>query len=572
MKRAVGDQCNLDAYLDSSPQDPKDVDLHPDEGLMVPKSIVMVQDVMHFVTNVLYGFLSFLANEDNAGSSPEEAFLNQYVDVALHGRVTEGFSMYRPDKEILKKAKKRLQSLPLDTLEGIGEDSLTPSRFKAMKCHDCLVMGFALFSFLFQDSMTIPSVFAMKVVIDGLSFVFTSDGAYHDLLLVQAVIDFFLAVLQGEVSPSSVTPSVHNTRHIVSSVICHGCAIDNNCFTQEHMYGFVKKAVATSCNPNKTIQKRLLGCNTAEVYSFCRERDASVDVVLSNPLGEEDWNWIGDRLDWDVYDNMTLSNIELDAEFYHCDSTPCCGALDVVTPYCTSEKKKKLRKVVEKYGRERRKTKEHVKFTRSMSFITKDGASQPETKESCLDVKEMKNKNRIQTILSEVKIGSVRTGSFQPAGKSTVPLESLSQYIGFTRLFNGRVVPFLIVGYTAEMVNGDYPYYQALCVPLKVESGSTFMETQHHSVFLYSSRIPGDISVALDKSLVIPISLNRLVLNKALVTKFDCVDVKYGVSYLKLCIRQFKPIPKSPLFDYIEGDPANRRPVTRSIAPDVSNG
>ena len=171
--------------------------------------------------------------------------------------------MYRPDKEILKKAKKRLQSLPLDTLEGIGEDSLTPSRFKAMKCHDCLVMGFALFSFLFQDSMTIPSVFAMKVVIDGLSFVFTSDGAYHDLLLVQAVIDFFLAVLQGEVSPSSVTPSVHNTRHIVSSVICHGCAIDNNCFTQEHMYGFVKKAVATSCNPNKTIQKRLLGCNTA---------------------------------------------------------------------------------------------------------------------------------------------------------------------------------------------------------------------------------------------------------------------------------------------------------------------
>ena len=49
------------------------------------KSIVMVQDVMHFVTNVLYGFLSFLANEDNAGSSPEEAFLNQYVDVALQG-------------------------------------------------------------------------------------------------------------------------------------------------------------------------------------------------------------------------------------------------------------------------------------------------------------------------------------------------------------------------------------------------------------------------------------------------------------------------------------------------------
>ena len=58
------------------------------------------------------------------------------------------------------------------------------------------------------------------------------------------------------------------------------------------MYGFVKKA-ATNCNPNKTIQKRLLGCNTAEVYTFCRERDASLDVALSNPLGEEDWNWIG---------------------------------------------------------------------------------------------------------------------------------------------------------------------------------------------------------------------------------------------------------------------------------------
>ena len=52
---------------------------------MMLKSIVMVEDVTYFVINVLCGFLSFLANEGNAGSSPEEAFLNQYVDVALQG-------------------------------------------------------------------------------------------------------------------------------------------------------------------------------------------------------------------------------------------------------------------------------------------------------------------------------------------------------------------------------------------------------------------------------------------------------------------------------------------------------
>lgn len=61
------------------------MDLHPDEGQIVLKSIVMVEDVTYFVINVLCGFLSFLANEGNAGSSPEEAFLNQYVDVALQG-------------------------------------------------------------------------------------------------------------------------------------------------------------------------------------------------------------------------------------------------------------------------------------------------------------------------------------------------------------------------------------------------------------------------------------------------------------------------------------------------------
>lgn len=63
------------------------------------KSIVMVEDVTYCVTNVLYGFLSFLAKEGNAGSSPEEAFLSQYVDIALHGCATEEFSLYRPDNE-----------------------------------------------------------------------------------------------------------------------------------------------------------------------------------------------------------------------------------------------------------------------------------------------------------------------------------------------------------------------------------------------------------------------------------------------------------------------------------------
>ena len=84
--------------------------------------------------------------------------------------------------------------------------------------------------------------------LDCLSSMFIFDGDYHQCLL-----DFFVAVLQSELPPDEIPPTVHNLSHVALSIVLHGCAATYNAYNQESKYRIPKRLCGRNGKPTTTI-------------------------------------------------------------------------------------------------------------------------------------------------------------------------------------------------------------------------------------------------------------------------------------------------------------------------------
>ncbi|KAK8816818.1 hypothetical protein WA577_007882 [Blastocystis sp. JDR] len=141
-----------------------------------------------------------------------------------------------------------------------------------------MIFGFSLFSWTFQDSMKIPAVFAMKSNLDCLSSMFNFDGDY-----LQCLLDFFVTVLQSELPPEEIPPTVHNLSHVALSIVLHGCAATNNAYNQESKYRIPKWLCRRNGKPTTTTQIRLVVHNVVSLFSLIKKRKEG-DYKLYSPL------------------------------------------------------------------------------------------------------------------------------------------------------------------------------------------------------------------------------------------------------------------------------------------------
>ena len=129
--------------------------------------------------------------------------------------------------------------------------------------------------------------------------------------------------------------------------------------------------------------------------------------------------------------------------------------------------------------------------------------------------------------------------------------------MAFTRLFNGRIAAFLVVGFVSVSIE-PYSYHQALCVYVNTYSANSFFPTQHFSFVSKDT-----LQILLRNPVIIPISCRRLVFNRALLMPFYTSPTYYGLAYMKLCIRQCNYMGKSTWLDYYEKSSKERVIITR---------
>ena len=143
-------------------------DLHPEERLLVSPKICFVKDMMHFVGNVCFGFLSYLSCNSLRTLSKEEKLFDKVVNQYLYGTSDSSTSFCRSDKSIIEMAAKRLDALHVPSeFSWINSMMLQSGYYKQQRTHDCMLFSFAIFSYAFQDSMNNPAVMGMKTILES---------------------------------------------------------------------------------------------------------------------------------------------------------------------------------------------------------------------------------------------------------------------------------------------------------------------------------------------------------------------------------------------------------------------
>ena len=100
--------------------------------------------------------------------------------------------------------------------------------------------------------------------LDCLSSMFSFDGDYLQYL--------FVAVLQSELPPNEIPPTVHNLSHVALSIVLHGCAATNNAYNQESKYRIPKRLCGRNGKPTTTTQIRLVVHNVVSLFSLMKKR------------------------------------------------------------------------------------------------------------------------------------------------------------------------------------------------------------------------------------------------------------------------------------------------------------
>ena len=504
-----------------------------EQRLLMPPEMALTMDPMHAVKNVLQCLLGFICGGKRKKKGKKskdtkdalQAILKEYFK-GVH-RTDPEFNISSLPKWVKQKAKKRLEHIRHKPgFDWISPQMVEPGVFKGVKTHDCLVFGFSLFSYTFQDSMCIPAVFAAVKIMECLSWMYNFDGATDELQRVQYYLDFFCALFEGEVEPRAVSVTLHELIHFSHSIQCSGPPASNNNFNQESHYKEVKRSVQKGAAPEVTAQNRIKMCT----YTGMQRLSCIKDPTLSWKPGEEEnperEAVLRGYIDPARYKLLCEMNPLDDASFYRDDSVPRYTALDAMVENLSSGSDA-INEALQQYA-EKMRGKAKVLLGRSTSDAG-DGTHD-------------QDQLRIYKSID----GMVDCSSSLSTDLGAINVKDIEPHIAYSRMYNGTVAAFLVVGYTCTEVNG-VPYYQALCVHVPTETTSSFLETQHCAFVCVDNFLR-----SMGSPIVFPVSVHRLIMNRCLCLKYGVKETRCGLSYLKLAIRQCHPIPASLALDYVE--------------------
>ena len=496
-----------------------------------PKETALSADQMHSVKNVMTCLFSFFWRK-SSGVSQYESLLTTYLRLRFPcGPGTTPFSISSVPDWVMKKAQWRISLLRgKSNLRWLSPETLEPSGFKALKTHDCMILGFSLFSYLFQDSYRIPAVFAGVKIMECIAYQYNWNGGLRELNSVQCALNVFTSLFQGEVPLSVPTISLHQPQHNADSQRYHGPASVDNSLHQETEYENVKKNLQGGCDPEKAVQKALRAQGVCSVFDS-RTPTAASPTEMANPMKEEDARHLLGSLHKDLYRILSRRNPGDDLFFYRWDFLPVRTSLDVVVESLIKNKSgDEAFRCVAEYD---------VKYPNASSSL--------QEREDCIP----------SVVYEECSFKSERLHAYTKRTVVDDP-SCLSPFVGFLRLFNNTVAAFLVVGFVELRVHAHL-FPQALCVLIQTQSQSSFLETQHNCLIK-----SGCLDTLLENPVILPISLNRLVMKKALVVPYDVLQPNlFGIVYLQLCIRQCKPQKKDALMDDLK-DECGNKPYTRA--------
>lgn len=428
---------------------------HLNRYIMVEEDKREILDAMHHIPNFAKQIFRYISNGvmDNRQMRMElSSFYYPLIRRLCGDRYSSGMdpaSMYDIPEVVILHARKRITELKKNPKcpSWLKVDSISEKGFTRMRNHDDIVMVFSFFDYIFQDSMSVPFIYASKQCFDCISYLYTCTNDLNEAAEVQSILDFFLDFLQTITHITFSIISVHNTKHYWDTLLRAGPLKESDCFYNERSLKDAKGQSIASPNPSLTSMIRMI------IYEYClilcsslEKVVDSVELVKPTALSVEE----EERM-------VTLENYIDDWKAFKDDHIPHPTYVDAIlegTPWTPRVPNQIV----------------HIANTKQMC------SSVYFREQKCISV--------------EIPSGSVDCSWIM----------NNSNAIAFTKTYHGRMKLFLVSGYVTYRVN-DHNYVQALCHPLDSYSCSSFVDTP------FKRLLPEKIVLPKDP---IPISLYRL--------------------------------------------------------------
>lgn len=440
--------------MDDKPKEGKHSN-HLNRYIMVEEDKREILDAMHHIPNFAKQVFRYMNNGamDNRQMRMElNAFFFPMIRHLCGDNYSSGMdpaSMYDIPEAVILHARKRINELKKNPKcpSWLKWDSISEKGFAKMRNHDDIVMVFSFFDYIFQDSMSVPFIYASKQCFDCLSFLYTCTNNLNEAAEVQSILDFFLDFLHTITYITFGNISIHNAKHYWDTLLRAGPLKESDCFYNERSLKDAKGQSIASPNPSLTSMIRMI------IYEYCLILCSSLEKVVDSVELVSPTMMLASEEDKKV----VMENFIDDWEAFKDDRIPHPTYVDSV-----------------------------LEGTTWMPRIPNHTVHIGSTKQMCSTVY-FRDRKYLST---QIPSGSV----------DTTWLMNNSFAISFTKTYRGRIQLFLVSGYTSYCVN-DHSYVQALCHPLNSSSCSSFVDTP------FKRLLPEKVVIPKDP---IPISLYRL--------------------------------------------------------------
>lgn len=476
---------------------PKGEDDNQQSMSLLPKGGIYSLDPMHLFSNTFKRFCTCLNNQlpTFGDSSYYKNFAKLYMTLVPSASCTKRPG-YVP-KLINALACRRISELGVTGYSWLDPHRVVPSFFYDLTCEQRIVMYFCLFTYMYQDSLTIPVVYFINVAVGLMSELYIMNRNYNRASLLQARLSTYLGLLESNVTPNFPTTCTHLPDHLYQVILFLGPLFEYTDFPLERSLKATKKDKQATMKSMYSLSKKSNVKSIAAIFSY----STKAHVVTLDQLVRSQ-NVLTTSLDYDIW---VLHSLIDDYVFSMNTYLPHDSYLDHI--FSRTEQQWELR-----YG------------------YLKTKVPKP-----CGDA----------TVYASLSWNHHRYEAVKESESGTPSIEWLQRnlkHVAFTRGFDNCLYYFVVRGflvYSVDMIS--YPV--AICSPIKVES----MSREYYSY--YCLKLADDWDSSLNEYVVL--SLYRLTMGTSIMLPFANRTI-WGITPMLLTLVPFREVACDMLFTKIK--------------------
>lgn len=261
---------------------PTGYDEHHQAMTLLSKGGMYSIDPMHLFSNTFKRFCVCLNNQ--LPTFGDKSYYNSFTQL-YSTFITPSLCTKRPGfvpKMVNALACRRIRELGETGYSWLDPHRVIPSFYDDLTCEQRMVLYFCLFTYMYQDSLDIPIVYFMNVIVGIMSEMYIMNRDYERASILQARLSTYLGLLENNVTPNYGTTSTHLPDHLYHVILFLGPLFEFTDFMLERSLKATKRDKQATAKSMLSLGKKSNVKSLASIFNY----KAKIHVVDLDQLIE----------------------------------------------------------------------------------------------------------------------------------------------------------------------------------------------------------------------------------------------------------------------------------------------